>query len=182
MSSEYKKMLEDKSLDKSATKFIRSKTESANWFIDAINQRKKTMLKIMNVIADKQTHMFKEEKQELIPMILKDIAQELDIDISTVSRATSGKYVQLPWGIFEIKDFFSESIKTSSGEEISNTVVKNRIKEIISKEDKASPLDDDAINEILNKDGYIIARRTVSKYRNMMRIPKSKLRREITDE
>jgi len=182
ISSEYKKMLEDKNLDKSAAKFIRNKTQSANWFIDAINQRKQTMLKIISVIADKQTYIFKEEKQELIPMVLKDIAKELNIDVSTVSRATSGKYVQLPWGIFEIKDFFSESIKTSSGEEISNTVVKNRIKEIISSEDKSSPLDDEAINDLLIKDGYVIARRTVSKYRNMMGIPKSKLRREITDE
>lgn len=102
--------------------------------------------------------------------------------MSTISRATSGKHVQLPWGIFEIKDFFSESIKTSSGKEISNTVVKNRIKEIISSEDKSNPLDDEAINDLLIKDGYVIARRTVSKYRNMMGIPKSKLRREITDE
>ncbi len=93
-------------LDKSARKFIKTKTESANWFIDAINQRRQTMLEIMNVIIKKQKVMFKEEKQELAPMILKDIATELDIDISTVSRATNGKYVQLPWGIFEIKDFF----------------------------------------------------------------------------
>jgi len=182
ISSEYQKMLKDKNLDKSTVKFIRSKTESANWFIDAINQRKQTMLKIMNVIAGKQTYIFKEEKQELIPMILKDIAKELDVDISTVSRATNGKYVQLPWGIFEIKVFFSESIKTSSGKEVSNTVVKNRIKEIISSENKSSPLDDDAINGLLRKDGYVIARRTVTKYRNMMGIPKSKLRREIADE
>ena len=140
------------------------------------------MLKIMNVIADKQRHIFKEEKQELIPMVLKDIAKEIHVDISTVSRDTNGKYVQLPWGIFEIKDFFSESIKTSSGKEVSNTVVKNRIKEIISSEDKSSPLDDDAINDLLRKDGYVIARRTVSKYRNMMGILKSKLRREIADE
>ena len=182
ISSEYKKMLENKNLDKSAAKFIRDKTQSANWFIDAINQRKQTMLEIMGVIANKQTYIFREEKQELIPMVLKDIAQELDLDVSTISRATSGKHVQLPWGIFEIKDFFSESIKTSSGKEISNTVVKNRIKEIISSEDKSNPLDDEAINDLLIKDGYVIARRTVSKYRNMMGIPKSKLRREITDE
>ena len=182
VSDEYSKMLEDKSLEKSARKFIKDKTESANWFIDAINQRKQTMLEIMNVIIKKQKVMFKEEKLELAPMILKDIATELDIDISTVSRATNGKYVQLPWGIFEIKDFFSESIMTSSGEEVSNTVVKNRMKEMIDAEDKTSPYDDQTIMDMLAEEGYLIARRTVSKYRSLMGIPKSKLRREIADE
>ena len=182
VSDEYSRMLEDKKLDKSARKFIKSKTESANWFIDAINQRKQTMLEIMNVIIKKQKVMFKEEKLELAPMIIKDIATKLDIDISTVSRATNGKYVQLPWGIFEIKDFFSESIMTSSGEEISNTVVKNRMKEMIDAEDKSRPYDDQAIMDMLADEGYIIARRTISKYRNLMGIPKSKLRREIADE
>ena len=113
-------------------------------------------------------------------MILKDIANELNLDISTISRSTNGKYVQLPWGIFEIKDFFSESIKTSSGKEVSNTIVKKRIDEIISNEDKSRPLDDQLVTDILIQDGYIIARRTVSKYRAMLGIPKSKLRREIS--
>ena len=131
VSDEYSKMLDDDKLDKTARKFNKDKTQSANWFIDAVNQRKRTMLEIMNVIVNKQEMMFKEEKLELAPMILKDIASELSIDISTVSRATNGKYVQLPWGVFEIKDFFSESIMTKSGKEVSNTVVKDRIKEII---------------------------------------------------
>ncbi len=115
-------------------------------------------------------------------MILKDIADELSMDISTISRVTNGKYVQLPWGILELKDFFSESIKKSSGEEVSNTVVKNEIKDIIKEEDKAAPLDDQAITDILTDRGYVIARRTVAKYRNSMGIAKSKLRREIVDE
>ena len=115
-------------------------------------------------------------------MILKDVATELDIDISTVSRATNGKYVQLPWGIFEIKDFFSESIMTRSGKEVSNTTVKNRIKEMIDTENKSAPHDDQAIVDMLTDEGYIIARRTISKYRNLMGIPKAKLRREILDE
>ena len=126
--------------------------------------------------------MFKEEKLELAPMVLKDIASELKIDISTVSRATNGKYVQLPWGIFEIKNFFSESIMTKKGKEVSNTIVKNRIKEIISSEDKSKPYDDQSIVDMLSDESYIVARRTVSKYRNLMGIPKSKLRREIADE
>ena len=182
VSKEYSKMLDSKSLDMAAKKFIKRKTESANWFIDAIKQRKRTILEIMNVIIQKQEIMFREEKFELRPMILKDIADELDIDISTVSRASNGKYVQLPWGIFEIRDFFSESIKTKSGKEVSNTVVKNRIKDIIADEDKSNPYDDQSIVSILESEDYIVARRTVSKYRSLMGIAKSKLRREITDE
>ena len=126
--------------------------------------------------------MFREEKFELRPMILKDIADELDIDISTVSRASNGKYVQFPWGIFVFRDFFSESIMTKSGKEVSNTVVKNRIREIIENEDKSNPYDDQSIVSLLESEDYIIARRTVSKYRSLMGIAKSKLRREITDE
>ena len=125
--------------------------------------------------------MFENDEHQLEPMILKDIADELSMDISTISRVTSGKYVQLPWGILELKDFFSESIKTASGEEVSNTVVKKQIKDTISSEDKTMPLDDQAITDLLTKEGYIIARRTVAKYRNSMGIPKSKLRREITE-
>jgi len=182
VSDKYSKMLDDKGLDKSTRKFIKIKTESANWFIDAIYQRKRTMLEIMNVIVKRQSVMFKEEKLELAPMILKDVATKLDIDISTVSRATNGKYVQLPWGIFEIKEFFSEAIMTSSGKEVSNTTVKKRVREIIDGENKSTPLDDQAIVDILTEDGYIIARRTISKYRGLMGIPKAKLRREILDE
>ena len=104
VSDEYSKMLEGDKLNKAARKFIKDKAQSANWFIDAVNQRKRTMLEIMSTIVKIQVVMFKEERLELAPMILKDIAGELDIDISTVSRATNGKYVQLPWGVFEIKD------------------------------------------------------------------------------
>ena len=182
VSEEYSKMLDGDKLNKAARKFIKDKTQSANWFIDAVNQRKRTMLEIMSTIVKIQVVMFKEERLELAPMILKDIAGELDIDISTVSRATNGKYVQLPWGVFEIKDFFSESIMTKTGKEVSNTVVKNRIKEIVKSEDKSKPYDDQAIVDMLIAEDYIVARRTVSKYRNLMGIPKSKLRREIADE
>ena len=182
VNSEYKQMLEDKNKDKKALKFIREKLSSAEWFIDAINQRKRTILSVMNIIVQKQKKMFENDEQQLEPMILKDIAEELSMDISTISRVTSGKYVQLPWGILELKDFFSESIKTASGEEVSNTVVKKQIKDIILREDKTMPLDDQAITDLLIKEGYIIARRTVAKYRNSMGIAKSKLRREIVDE
>ena len=112
-------------------------------------------------------------------MVLKDIATELSLDISTISRSTNGKYVQLPWGIFEIKDFFSEAIQTTSGKEVSNTTVKKRINELIKEEDKSQPIDDQMITDLLVEEGYIIARRTISKYRAMMGIQRSKLRREI---
>tara|TARA_Y100000994_G_scaffold200834_1_gene171350 strand:- start:2626 stop:3993 length:1368 start_codon:yes stop_codon:yes gene_type:complete len=179
VNKDYKSMLEDKSVDKSTTAFIKNKLQSADWFIDAINQRKDTMIRVMSEIISKQKNIFQHDKQELIPMVLKDIAKELNLDISTISRSTKSKYVQLPWGIFEIKDFFSEAIQTISGEEVSNTTVKKRIKELIEKENKLNPIDDQMITDLLVKEGYIVARRTVSKYRAMLGIPKSKLRREI---
>ena len=179
VNKDYKDMLKDKNVDKTATSFIKNKLQSANWFIDAINQRKDTMVRVMSMIISKQSNIFQHDKQELIPMILKDIANELNLDISTISRATNGKYVQLPWGIFEIKDFFSEAIQMTSGEEVSNTTVKKRINDIIKKEDKSKPIDDQMITDLLIDEGYIIARRTVSKYRAMLGIPRSKLRREI---
>ncbi len=182
VNSNYKQMLDSDTKDKKALKFIREKLSAAEWFIDAINQRKRTILSVMNIIVKKQKNIFEDDEQQLQPMILKDIADELGMDISTISRVTNGKYVQLPWGILELKNFFSESIKTSSGDEISNTVVKNKIKDIIKEEDKAAPLDDQAITDMLTNKGYLIARRTVAKYRNSMGIAKSKLRREIVDE
>ena len=175
----YKRMLNDKKVDKEASSFIKGKLLSADWFIDAIRQRKKTIIRVMGVIIKRQENIFKHDSQELAPMIQRDIAEELGLDVSTVSRATSGKYVQLPWGVFEIKDFFSESIETKSGKSVSNTVVKKRIDQIISNEDKSSPLDDQAVTDMLMDEGYLVARRTVSKYRSMLGIPKSKLRREI---
>ena len=179
INKDYKSMLNDKRIDKPTTAFIKNKLQSADWFIDAINQRKDTMIRVMSEIISKQKNIFQHDKQELIPMVLKDIAKELNLDISTVSRATNSKYVQLPWGIFEIKDFFSEAIQTISGEEVSNTTVKKRIKELIEEENKLNPIDDQMVTDLLVEEGYIIARRTVSKYRAMLGIPKSKLRREI---
>ncbi len=179
INKDYKSMLNDKRIDKPTTAFIKNKLQSADWFIDAINQRKDTMIRVMSEIISQQKNIFQNDKQELIPMVLKDIAKELNLDISTVSRATNSKYVQLPWGIFEIKDFFSEAIQTISGEEVSNTTVKKRIKELIEEENKLNPIDDQMVTDLLVEEGYIIARRTVSKYRAMLGIPKSKLRREI---
>jgi RNA polymerase sigma-54 factor len=112
-------------------------------------------------------------------MILKDIAEDIDMDISTVSRVTNGKYVQLPWEIKELKAFFSEGIQTESGRVVSNTKVKNRLKEMIDREDKHSPISDEELTEKLNVEGYKIARRTVTKYREQFKYPTARLRRQL---
>jgi len=121
----------------------------------------------------------KPHKNELIPMILKDIADEVQMDISTISRVTNGKYVQLPFGIYELKFFFSEGIMTEEGAMVSNTVVKNRLRELVNYEDKKHPLSDEYLVELLTREGYVIARRTIAKYRDMLKIPVARLRKEL---
>lgn len=165
--------------EKEIKKFIKEKIDAAKWFIDAINQRKITLLRVMNLIVEKQRDFFEFGEKHLKPMIYKDIAEPLNLDISTISRVVNGKYVQSPVGIHELKYFFSEGLETENGEVISNKNVKLRIKEIIENEDKSKPLPDDEIAKILNKEGIKIARRTVAKYREQLGIPIAKLRREI---
>jgi RNA polymerase sigma-54 factor len=160
-------------------KFVKEKLDLAKWFIEAINQRRDTMRIVMASIIHKQPNFFNSDKRELTPMILKDIAEDLNLDISTISRVTNGKYVQLPFGIFELKEFFSEGIKNKKGEMISNTVVKNRLKELIHEEDKSSPLGDEELALKLQNDGYQVARRTVSKYREQLKLPVSRLRKTL---
>lgn len=165
--------------EKEIKKFIKEKIDAAKWFIDAINQRKITLLRVMNLIVEKQRDFFEYGEKHLKPMIYKDIAEPLNLDISTISRVVNGKYVQSPVGIHELKYFFSEGLETENGEAISNKNVKLRIKEIIENEDKSKPLPDDEIAKILNQEGIKIARRTVAKYREQLGIPVAKLRREI---
>lgn len=165
--------------EKEIKKFIKEKIDAAKWFIDAINQRKITLLRVMNLIVEKQRDFFEYGEKHLKPMVYKDIAEPLNLDISTISRVVNGKYVQSPVGIHELKYFFSEGLETENGEAISNKNVKLRIKEIIENEDKSKPLPDDEIAKILNKEGIKIARRTVAKYREQLGIPIAKLRREI---
>jgi len=175
-----KKLKKIKSGDeKELKKFIKEKIDSAKWFIDAINQRKVTLLRVMNLIVEKQRDFFEYGEKHLKPMIYKDIAEPLNLDISTISRVVNGKYVQSPVGIHELKYFFSEGLETDNGETISNKNVKLRIKEIIEKEDKSKPLTDEEIAKILNQEGIKIARRTVAKYREQLGIPVAKMRREI---
>ncbi|MCR4418215.1 MAG: RNA polymerase factor sigma-54 [Ignavibacteria bacterium] len=175
-----KKLKKIKSGDeKELKKFIKEKLDAAKWFIDAIEQRKITLLRVMNMIVEKQKDFFEYGEKHLKPMIYKDIAEPLNLDISTISRVVNGKYVQSPVGIHELKYFFSEGLETENGEAISNKNVKIRIKEIIDNEDKSNPYNDDEIAKILNKEGIKIARRTVAKYREQLGIPVAKLRRQI---
>lgn len=169
----------DKKL-KEAVTFVKQKLDAAKWFIDAIKQRQQTLLKTMKAIVDFQYDFFLEgDETKLKPMILKDIAQMINMDISTVSRVASSKYVQTDFGIYPLKYFFSEGITTDSGEEVSSREVKKIIQEIIDAEDKAKPLSDDKLEKILNEKGYNIARRTVAKYREQLNIPVARLRKEL---
>ncbi len=158
--------------------FIRKRFEAAKWFINSINQRRDTMLKVMRAIIDKQRPFF-ETGEGLRPMIYKDIAEVIGMDISTISRVVNGKYVQTEFGVYELRHFFSDKLTTSSGEEVSNKEVKRTIKEIIDGEDPNQPMSDDRIADILNERGLNIARRTVAKYREAMKIPVARLRRKL---
>ena len=169
----------DKKL-KEAVSFVKQKLDSAKWFIDAIKQRQQTLLRTMKAIVDFQFDYFLEgDETKLKPMILKDIASMINMDISTVSRVASSKAVQTDFGIFPLKYFFSEGISTDSGEEVSSREVKQIIKDIIESEDKDKPFSDDKLEKILNDKGYNIARRTVAKYREQLNIPVARLRKEM---
>lgn len=169
----------DKSM-KQAVTFVKQKLDAAKWFIDAIKQRQQTLLKTMNAIIDYQYEYFLEgDESKLRPMILKDIATKINMDISTVSRVANSKSVQTDFGIHPLKYFFSESITTDSGEDVSSKEVKYILKEIIEGESKRKPYSDDKLEKMLNDKGYNIARRTVAKYREQMNIPVARLRKEL---
>ncbi len=165
---------------KNAVLFVKQKLDSARWFIDAIKQRQDTLQRTMQAIMDMQYDFFLTgDEAQLKPMILKDVAQRTGYDISTISRVSNSKYVQTNFGIYPLKYFFSESMQTDTGEEISSREVKAILKECIEHEDKKKPLTDDRLSEILKEKGYIIARRTVAKYREQMNLPVARLRKEI---
>jgi RNA polymerase sigma-54 factor len=167
--------------DQQALQFVKNKIDSAEWFIDALKQRQITLLNVMNEIVEQQRAFFLSEGDEhcLKPMILKDIAEKVGMDISTISRVANSKYVQTDHKIYPLKFFFSEGIQTDSGDEVSNREVKKILRQLIDAEDKKKPLSDDRLAEILNEKGYNIARRTVAKYREMMEIPVARLRKEV---
>tara|TARA_A100001011_G_scaffold400453_1_gene515116 strand:- start:3100 stop:4467 length:1368 start_codon:yes stop_codon:yes gene_type:complete len=178
VSDNYLKMFNDKNQKKDVKIFLKSKIESAKWFIEAIQSRNITMQNIVASIINKQDQYFNSDKKELKPMILKDIADDLNIDISTVSRATKEKYIQLPWGIKELKFFFSKGLSTNKGD-ISSKSVKEKISKLIDQENKIDPLGDSKIEKLLNEQGINIARRTVAKYREELNYPVARLRKEL---
>lgn len=165
---------------KNAVLFVKQKLDSARWFIEAIKQRQETLYNTMRAIIDLQYNFFMTgDEMQLKPMILKDVAERTGFDISTISRVSNSKYVQTNFGIYPLKHFFSESMQTDTGEEISSREVKAILKECIDNEDKRKPLTDDKLSEILQQKGYVIARRTIAKYREQMNIPIARLRKEI---
>ncbi len=166
---------------KEAILFIKQKIDAAKWFIDAIKQRQRTLRSTMKAIMKRQEKFFQTgDEADLKPMILKDIAEDVDLDISTISRVANSKYVQTEFGTFPLKYFFSEGMKKKSGESISNKAVKQKLQEIIDNENKQKPLSDKKLTDKLKEKGYKIARRTVAKYREQMNIPVARLRKEIT--
>ena len=178
VSENYLNMYNDKNQTKDVKIFLKSKIESAQWFIEAIQSRNHTMQNIVASIINKQDQYFNSDQKELNPMILKDIANDINVDISTVSRATKEKYIQMPWGIKELKFFFSKGLSSNKGE-VSSKNVKDKIKNLIEAEDKLKPFGDGELAEILNGEGINIARRTVAKYREELNYSVARLRKEI---
>jgi RNA polymerase sigma-54 factor len=169
----------DKKL-KETVSFVKQKLDAAKWFIDAIKQRQNTLLRTMEAILQYQKEFFIDgDETTLRPMILKDIAEKIEMDISTVSRVANSKSIQTEFGVYPLKYFFSEGIATDSGEDVSNREVKSVLHAMVNAEDKNRPLSDDKLVKMLNKKGYNIARRTVAKYREQLQIPVARLRKEL---
>ncbi|SHE54435.1 RNA polymerase, sigma 54 subunit, RpoN/SigL [Psychroflexus salarius] len=187
VSHEYANMLKAYKESKNKTKsqkeavlFIKQKLDSAKWFIDAIKQRQHTLFSTMSAIMNYQRDYFLSgDETDIKPMILKDIAEKIDMDISTVSRVANSKYVDTPYGTFLIKEFFSESMKNDQGEDVSTREIKNILESVVNKENKKKPYTDAKLTELLKEKGYPIARRTVAKYREQLDIPVARLRKEI---
>jgi RNA polymerase sigma-54 factor len=186
INKQYVKMLEDfsksrdsRSMQEAAT-FVRQKIDSAKWFIDAIRQRQHTLYITMKAIMDMQQEYFLTgDDTKLKPMILKDIAEKVGLDISTISRVANSKYVQTPYGTFLLKTFFSEGITNEEGEEVSTREIKKILQDCVDDEDKLKPLTDEELMIILKDKGYPIARRTVAKYREQLGIPVARLRKKL---
>ena len=179
INKKYSNMIDDNAVDGKAKTFIKKNYQSAQFFISAVKQRNLTMIKVMKNILHRQENYFDSDQKKLEPMILKDIAIDIDMDISTISRICNGKYVQLPWGIFELRFFFSEGVKMKDGNIISSSILKEDLINIINNESLDNPLKDEEITAILNEKGYEIARRTISKYRDALNIPSSLIRKRI---
>jgi RNA polymerase sigma-54 factor len=165
---------------KDAVMFVKQKIDAARWFIDAIKQRQQTLLTTMTAIVKFQKEFFLEGDDTFLkPMILKDIADITGYDISTISRVSNSKYIQTDFGVYPVKYFFSESMTNDSGEEVSTREIKKILQDCIGNENKRKPLNDDALADVLKEKGYLIARRTIAKYREQLNIPVARLRKEI---
>jgi RNA polymerase sigma-54 factor len=180
MMQSYKHAKTKSAAQKDAVQFIKQKLDSAKWFIDAIQQRQETLFVTMNAIMYYQEDFFLEgDETKLRPMILKDIADQIGLDISTVSRVANSKFVETPYGTKLIKEFFSEAMKNDQGEDVSTLEIKKILQNAIAAEDKNKPLPDDQLVEVLKQKGYPIARRTIAKYREQLNIPVARMRKEI---
>ena len=176
----YKASKEKSKAQKEAVLFIKQKLDAAKWFIDAIRQRQQTLMLTMSAIMQYQKAYFLSgDEEQLRPMILKDIADEVEMDVSTISRVANSKYVDTPYGTKLIKEFFSESMTNDQGEEVSTREIKSILKTVIAEEDKKKPLTDEKLAKILKEKGYPIARRTVAKYREQLDFPVARLRKQI---
>jgi len=166
--------------DKEATLFIKQKLDSARWFVEAIRQRHNTLSSTMRAIVDFQHDFFIDgDETKLKPMVLRNIAEITNLDISTISRVVSSKYIQTHFGVYSLKYFFSEGLMTESGEEVSTREIKKILSDSVEKEDKKRPFTDEELVKLLNEKGYIVARRTVAKYREQLSIPIARLRKEL---
>ena len=179
ISQAYESQMNDDKLKNDAKRFIKDKMDLANWFIEAIHQRRVTMVNVMRLIIKFQPEWFSGNMNYLRPLKLQDIADVIKMDISTISRSTRGKYVDTPYGIFELKHFFTDSIELKDGRILGTFVIKKALEKIIQNENKQSPFSDDILVDKLDQDGYTLARRTVAKYRDQMGYPVARLRKEI---
>ena len=179
INNQYVQMLNQKDLSKETQKYLKEKFDAASWFIQAIEQRRNTLTLVMEAIISRQPAFFDGRVSSLIPMKLQDVADDIKMDISTISRSTRGKYVDTPYGIFELKSFFTESYILESGQAVSTNSIKNLLKELIKEEGKDSPLTDTDLADKLKLEGFPVARRTVAKYREQLQFPVARLRRGI---
>ena len=162
-----------------AKSFVREKMDSANWFIEAVKQRRITMVSVMRAIIKYQPEWFSGDMNHLRPLKLQDIAEEISMDISTISRSTRGKFVDTPYGVFELKYYFTDALDLGDGRVLGTFVIKRALQNIINSENKKSPFNDDTLVEKLKDKGYKLARRTVAKYRDQLGVPVARLRKEI---
>ena len=187
VSNAYKDMLEGyqegnkkSKTQQDAVQFIKQKLDAAKWFIDAIQQRHQTLTLTINaIVAHQKEYFLSGDERKLKPMILKDIADKVDMDISTISRVANSKYIDTPYGVKLLKTFFSESLKNEEGEDVSSIEIKNILSQLIAEENKKKPLTDEVLSKLMKEKGYIVARRTIAKYREQLDIPVARLRKEL---